>query len=126
MAQLPHLGVLRYLRRVTGASGSGDVGDADLLARFVASRDEAAFELLLWRHGTMVLHLCRDVTRDEHAAEDAFQATFLALVRKASSIRSRESIGAWLYRVAFHAALRARRSDRETANINLAGLPAVA
>src|SRR5262249_43381462 len=109
---------VRYLRRVTGAAGSGDVSDSDLLARFVASRDEAAFELLLWRHGTMVLHLCRDVTRDEHAAEDAFQATFLALVRKAASIRSRESLGAWLYQVAYRVALRARRSERETVNLD--------
>src|SRR5262249_40371839 len=124
MAQLPHLGVLRYLRRVTGASGSGDVGDADLLARFVASRDEAAFELLLWRHGTMVLHLCRDVTRDEHAAEDAFQATFLALVRKASSIRSRESLGGWLYRVAYRVARRARRGQRGTVNLDAVDDPA--
>src|SRR5262245_10348856 len=126
MAHAPSNLVLRYVRRIAGSAGSGDVADADLLNRFLDKHDEAAFELLLWRHGTMVLHVCRDVTRDEHAAEDAFQATFLALVRQAASIRAREAIGAWLYRVAFHAALRARRSDRETANINLAGLPAVA
>src|SRR5262249_6166705 len=86
MAQVRRNLVLRYVRRVAGC---GDVTDADLLARFLAHRDEAAFELLLWRHGTMVLHVCRDVTRDEHAAEDAFQATFLALVRKAATIRAR-------------------------------------
>lgn len=124
MAQPPHQLVLRYLRRVAGASSPGDVSDADLLARFIARRDEAAFELLLWRHGSMVLHLCRDVTRDEHAAEDAFQATFLALVRKAASIRSRESLGAWLYRVAYRVALRARRGERETAHVDLAEIPA--
>src|SRR5262245_40396384 len=118
--------VLRYLRRVTGVAGTGDVTDAALLARFLADRDEAAFELLLWRHGTMVWHVCRDVTRDEHAAEDAFQATFLAFVRKAASIRARESIGAWLYRVAFHAALRARRSEREIASTDLTTIPAIA
>ncbi|HMF14410.1 MAG TPA: sigma-70 family RNA polymerase sigma factor, partial [Gemmataceae bacterium] len=117
--------VLRYVRRVAGATGAGDVTDADLLSRFLAHRDEAAFELLLWRHGTMVLHVCRDVTHDEHAAEDAFQATFLALVRKAASIRTRESIGGWLYRVAYHTALRARRSERETASIDMTGVPAV-
>jgi RNA polymerase sigma factor (sigma-70 family) len=124
MAQSPHQLVLRYLRRVAGAPGTGDVSDAILLARFIASRDEAAFELLLWRHGTMVLHLCRDLTRDEHAAEDAFQATFLALVRKAATIRSRESLGAWLYRVAYRVALRARRSQRETVNLDAAHDPA--
>jgi hypothetical protein len=55
--------VFRYLRRVGTGSGTGDVTDADLLARFVTTRDEAAFELLLWRHGAMVLRVCRDVTR---------------------------------------------------------------
>lgn len=118
--------VLRYLRHVAGASGAGDVTDADLLARFLASRDEAAFELLLWRHGTMVLRVCRDVTRDEHAAEDAFQATFLALVRKAATIRTRESVGGWLSRVAYRVALRARAKSRQTINIDLLALPAVA
>jgi RNA polymerase sigma factor (sigma-70 family) len=123
--------VFRYLRRVAGAAGTGDVTDADLLARFVTRRDEAAFELLLWRHGTMVLHICRDVTRDAHAAEDAFQATFLALVRKAGSIRAGESLGAWLYQVAYRVALKARsqiarRNEHETAGVNVAGLPAVA
>jgi RNA polymerase sigma factor (sigma-70 family) len=124
VSQSQHQVVLRYLRRVAGTAGAGDVSDADLLARFVASRDEAAFELLLWRHGTMVLHVCRDVTRDEHAAEDAFQATFLALVRKAATIRARESLGAWLYQVAYRVALRARRSERETVNLHAVGVAA--
>src|SRR5262249_11949993 len=123
MAQVRRNLVLRYVRRVAGC---GDVTDADLLARFLAHRDEAAFELLLWRHGAMVLHVCRDVIRDEHAAEDAFQATFLALVRKAASIRARASLGAWLHRVAYRVALRALRSGRETANVDLAELPAPA
>jgi RNA polymerase sigma factor (sigma-70 family) len=107
--------VLRYLRRMAGGSGAGDVTDADLLARFVTTRDEAAFELLLWRHGAMVLRVCRDVTRDEHAAEDAFQATFLVLVRKAASVRAPESLGAWLYKTAYRAALRARGQRLRTA-----------
>src|SRR5690349_17954902 len=100
--------ILRYLRRVLGTPASGDVSDADLLVRFVTGHDEAAFELLLWRHGTMVLRVCRDVTRDEHTAEDAFQATFCTLVRKAAAIRDRQSLGAWLYQVAYRVALRAR------------------
>ena len=100
--------VLRYLHRVAGAPQSGEVSDVDLLARFSTTRDEAAFELLLWRHGAMVLRLCQDVTRDEHAAEDAFQAVFLALACKAGSIRSRKSLGAWLYQTAYRVALRAR------------------
>ena len=104
MANAPHNLVLRYVRRIAGAAGGGDVADADLLNRFLTQHDEAAFELLLWRHGTMVWHVCRDVTRDVQASEDAFQATFLALVRKAAAIRSRESLGAWLYQVAHRAA----------------------
>jgi RNA polymerase sigma factor (sigma-70 family) len=122
--------VLRYLRRVTGAAGTKDVTDGELLARFVARHDEAAFELLLWRHGTMVLHVCRDVTRDPHAAEDAYQATFLALIRRAASIRAGESLGAWLYQVAYRVALKARgqtakRNQQEKVLVSVEELPAV-
>src|SRR5262249_48076781 len=67
---------------------------------------------LVWRHGAMVLNLCRRVLRNEQDAEDAFQATFLALAREAHRIRSRESLSGWLYRVAFRIGLRARRSAR--------------
>jgi RNA polymerase sigma factor (sigma-70 family) len=84
--------------------------DADLLARFQRDGDGAAFELLLWRHGPMVMGVCRHVLRDAHAAEDAFQATFLALARKAGSIGRRESVAGWLYTVAYRVALRARAS----------------
>jgi hypothetical protein len=68
-----------------------DQPDALLLERFVTTRDESAFELLMLRHGAMVLGLCRGILRHAHDAEDAFQATFLALVRKAASIGKRES-----------------------------------
>jgi RNA polymerase sigma factor (sigma-70 family) len=89
--------------------------DATLLERFAADRDEAAFELLVWRHGPMVLGVCRRRLRDIHAAEDAFQATFLALARRAKSIRRRASVAGWLYRVAGRVALAAReRSTRRT------------
>ena len=100
--------VVRYLRQVAGTPLAEEISDADLLARFSDKRDEAAFELLLWRHGAMVLRLCLDITHDEHVAEDAFQAVFLALACKAGSIRSRQSLGAWLHRTAYRAALRAR------------------
>src|SRR5262245_2156401 len=100
--------VLRYLRRVLDDPTAQGVGDADLLQRFAARRDEAAFELLLWRHAGMVLSVCRGVLRDHHLAEDAFQATFLALARKAGSIARRDAVAGWLYRVAYHAALKAR------------------
>jgi RNA polymerase sigma factor (sigma-70 family) len=125
MSHGQHSLILRYLRRVHSAANSGDVTDADLLARFLATRDEAAFELLLWRHGTMVLQVCRDITRDEHTAEDAFQATFLTLVRQGRSIRSREALGAWLHRVAWRAALRARRANPQPATSDLSVVPAV-
>ena len=73
--------------------------DGELLERFVTNRDESAFELLVRRHGRMVLGLCRRALRNDHEAEDAFQATFLILVRNASSIRKRESLASWLYGV---------------------------
>ena len=100
--------VVRYLHQVAGTPLSGEISDADLLTRFSTKRDEAAFELLLWRHGAMVLRLCLDITHDKHVAEDAFQAVFLALACKAGSIRNRQSLGAWLHRTAYRVALRAR------------------
>ena len=108
--------VLRFLRRVVRDAGVPDVTDADLIARYARTGDQAAFELILRRHGAMVLRVCRDVTGSEHDSEDAFQATFLALARKAASIKNRESLSAWLYRIAYRAALRARRHRVRTNN----------
>src|SRR5437870_178675 len=99
--------LLGVVRRVAAPDG-GPPSDQQLLERFAAAGDEAAFELLVWRHGTMVLGVCRRVLRDVHAAEDAFQATFLTLVRKAGSISKREAVGSWLYKVAYRIALRAQ------------------
>src|SRR5262249_4479951 len=71
--------------------------------------EETAFEILVHRHGAMVWRVCRNVLREAHAAEDAFQATFLILVRKAGSIGKPELLGNWLYGVAYRVALRARK-----------------
>jgi RNA polymerase sigma factor (sigma-70 family) len=78
-----------------------------LLERYLAERDEAAFAALVARHGSMVLGVCRRILRDERDIEDAFQATFLVLVRRAGTIRDSERIGRWLYGVAHRVAVRA-------------------
>jgi len=82
--------------------------DAQLLEAFVARRDGPSFEALVRRHGPMVLGVCRRVVGNAHDAEDAFQATFLVLVRKARSVAPREQVGNWLYGVAYRTALKAR------------------
>jgi RNA polymerase sigma factor (sigma-70 family) len=99
---------LRRLRRLIGPDADSELSDAHLLRRFVQARDAAAFEVLVWRHGPMVFGVCRRLLRSEQDAEDAFQAAFLTLVRKARSIGRGEAVAGWLYRVACRIALRAR------------------
>src|SRR4051794_21714745 len=108
-------GVIRHLRRVALLPDGGGMTDAQLLECFLTARDEAAFAALVRRHGPMVLGVCRRVLRHDHDAEDAFQAAFLVLARRAATIRQRELLGNWLYGVAYRAALevRARRRPRE-------------
>ncbi|HEY1187377.1 MAG TPA: sigma-70 family RNA polymerase sigma factor [Gemmata sp.] len=102
----------RLLARQRETAGDG-VPDAELLRRFARERDEAAFELLVWRHGPMVLDLCRRAVRDEQRAEDAFQAVFLVLARKAGGVRG--NLGGWLFRVARRVAHRAATRHTATA-----------
>src|SRR5260370_35744825 len=101
--------VLAYLRRLSGLGMVRAAGDADLLERFAARREDAAFAELVRRHGPMVLGVCRRVLGNLDDAEDAFQATFLVLVRRAASGVPREHVGNWVYGVAPRAALPARR-----------------
>jgi RNA polymerase sigma factor (sigma-70 family) len=108
MADGPLAGTLRRLRTLIGAGGESAASDAHLLERFARGRDECAFAELLRRHGPMVLGVCRRVLRHDHDAEDAFQAAFLVLARKASAIRKRASVAGWLFAVAWHVAVKAR------------------
>ena len=82
--------------------------EGELLDRFVRARDESAFEALVARHGPMVLGVCRQLLRDPNDVDDAFQATFLVLVRKAATLRQCELLGNWLYGVAMRVAMRAQ------------------
>jgi RND family efflux transporter MFP subunit len=97
---------VEWVRRI---AGDGGIPDGELLQRYLSARDEAAFELLVWRHRRLVFGVCRRVLQDAQDAEDAFQAAFLVLARKAATIGRRESLAAWLYRVAYRSALTARR-----------------
>jgi RNA polymerase sigma factor (sigma-70 family) len=105
MPTLPN--VLHQLRAVSLGDPPA-LTDAQLVARFLQRRDEWAFETLVRRHGPMVLGVCRRVLRHDAEADDAFQATFLVLVRKASSLVPRANIANWLYGVAHRTALKAR------------------
>jgi len=100
--------VQRFVRRMVTGRIPGDQTDADLLERFATRREEAAFALLFERHGPMVLGVCRRVLDNADDAADAFQATFLVLLRKAESIRKRASVASWLYGVAYRVAMEAR------------------
>src|ERR1700722_8079933 len=107
------VGVIRHLRRVARQREEAQVGDAELLEQFIAHRDEGAFQLLVRRHGPMVLGVCKRVLGNKTDAEDAFQATFLVLVRKATSIIPRTQVGNWLHGVAHKTALKAKAMDRK-------------
>ncbi len=118
---MPLSALLRFLH----AAPAEGVSDADLLRRFAAVRDEAAFELLVRCHADLVWKVCRGVLRQEADAEDAFQATFLALARKAGSVRG-VGVAGWLHRVALHAALKLRAKVARAAAAELPDVPAPA
>jgi RNA polymerase sigma factor (sigma-70 family) len=108
MPKVPAETLVRHLCACAAADARGELSDEELVDCFAAGRDERAFEALVRRHGPMVLRVCRRVLGDVHDAEDAFQATFLVLARRAHALRQRASVGGWLYGVAYRVALRAR------------------
>jgi RNA polymerase sigma factor (sigma-70 family) len=119
--------VLQHIGRLTGTRSTAQAPDAELLERFAAQRDEAAFAALVKRHGPMVLNVCRSILRHEQDAEDAFQATFLVLARKANAIRQPGALAGWLHEVAHHAALKAQANAvRRRAQERRAAPPAAA
>lgn len=102
---------LRYVHTLFESGSLSGLSDGQLLRRFNDRREgvsEAAFALLVEEHGPMVLRVCRSILADSHAAEDAFQATFLILAQKANALQVRDTVGPWLYQVAFRVASCAR------------------
>jgi len=124
--------VLQHLRHLLGPRPADDAGDGPLLQRFARDADADAFAMLMHRHGPVVWSACRRVLGDGSDAEDAFQASFLILVRKAGSLGDPASIAGWLYTVAYRVALRARARrarqqarERETAVMSPTHSPAL-
>jgi RNA polymerase sigma factor (sigma-70 family) len=105
-------GPKKALERLCRSLQDASLSDAQLLRRFTASRDEDAFSALVRRHGPMVLGLCRRILRDEHDAEDAFQAVFLILARKAASVQQQDAVACWLHRVAYRVSVSGRSINR--------------
>jgi RNA polymerase sigma factor (sigma-70 family) len=116
---------VQHFRRAMLRQDSAGLSDGQLLERFIERRDEAAAAALVRRHGPMVWGVCRRVLRNAHDAEDAFQATFLVLVRRAASILPREMVGNWLYGVAHQTALKARAmtAKRRTREREVTAMP---
>lgn len=100
--------VIQHVRKTEFLRDGAGVSDGELLGSFINDRDHTAFAVLLQRHGRMVWAVCRRLLDNHHDVEDAFQATFVVLVRKAASIKPRDMVGNWLHGVAYQTALKAR------------------
>lgn len=124
MASGPMNQVVHQLRDMILRDGV-EPSDGQLLEHFVKDREAAALEALVRRHGSMVWGVCRRVLANHHDAEDAFQATFVVLVRKASSVKPRDMVGNWLYGVARQTALKARATSakRKTREQQVSAMP---
>src|SRR5579885_2167635 len=110
MANTPLNPVLRHIRKLAATEHVKEQTDVQLLQEFAAQNDQTAFAALVRRHGPMVLELCRNVLRHTQDAEDAFQATFLVLARKATTIHKGEALVSWLHGVAYRMAMNAKRA----------------
>jgi RNA polymerase sigma factor (sigma-70 family) len=117
MSRAPLNELVQKLRRTVEAYRLGALPDAELLERFRRTTDPAAFEAIVRRHGDRVLAACHKVLSDPADVEDAFQATFVVLLREARSVRKREALGGWLYGVAHRTALQARRGAARRADV---------
>jgi zinc protease len=126
MARVYQGSIVESLGRLFATGTATAMGEAELLERFVSQGDPTGFEVILQRHGPMVLRVCRRVLDDPNDVDDAFQATFLILVKKADSIRDREALGTWLYGVARRVAVRARVNARRRQSRERSDVEAVA
>src|SRR5215813_11207063 len=109
MATGPMNEVVQRLRRTVLQPDGAGLTDGQLLSRYIEVRDEDAFAALVERHGPMVWGVCRRLLPTTHDAEDAYQATFLVLIRRAASVWPREQLGSWLHGVAYLTARHARK-----------------
>src|SRR5439155_26060902 len=125
---MSRLGTMRqYLRVFLQAPDEPPLADGQLLERYVATRDDSAFAALVDRYGALVLGVCERILQNPHDAEDAFQATFLVLSRRAATLDGQGPLGNWLYAVAYRTAVKARQnvSRRRAHEKQVLDMPAV-